>query len=354
MQAAEVSTEGSARSSDQVDVDLILEKLLEEAALLVDFEEGAIFLGEQDGPEVTRGGGIEPAVLERLQQEGGTQRVDTGEGVDREWLTVPLVTEEARLGVMYLAANGSASFDSAEKMQRLEALATRAALRLENVHLAAEVEETQEQLVQRTRQLIFSQEQERKRLARALHDGPGQTLTALLLGLGLMEDDPTAVSEYIGEMSELLEEAVDQLQGIVQDLKPPVLEGKTLTEVIRRLCRDFAKEKALSISCRGDELSPVSEEVALLVYRFVREALRNVTRHAEANEVQVTMARDDKQIEVQVADDGRGFDWEILARDEERYSGLQELRYRLALVGGSLTIDARPGEGVVLTATLLL
>lgn len=355
-QDAEVTVQAAKNArSRSAKVDRILERLLERAARLVDFDAGAVYLANEEGPQATRGGGLKPCIVEQVHRQR-RPRLVTDENCGAEgqgWLAVPLLAGEEWLGIICLEASGTPPFTN-QDLHLIGTLAAQTAVLLQNALLSAEVRHNRQNINRLVRQLVAAQEEERRRLAQELHDGPNQLLAALYLGLGLIEDDNAPEPEFLSEMGELALETVEQLQHIVQNLHPPALEQSTLTAAIKQLCSNFAQQHQLSVVCEGDELSPLSEDAALSLYRFVQEALTNVSYHAEAQEVRVKLSRNGNHLQVQVQDDGRGFDGDVLASNPTEYSGLHVIRHRLQLVGGNLAVDASPGEGVVVTATLQL
>jgi signal transduction histidine kinase len=219
-----------------------------------------------------------------------------------------------------------------------------------------------EQLRWLAHQVIAAQEEERKRLARELHDEAGQSLTALKFSLTLLHNDlpersdngasdPT-YHERLQTAVHMVDAAMQQLRLLSHGLHPPMLTHFGLNLALQELCREFAGHTNLSINYRGDELPALPEIVSISFYRFLQEALTNVAKHAEANEVQVTLKFDGERLTLAVQDNGKGFDQraaETSGRPEG--IGLLGMHERFTRLGGEFTIHSVPGKGTRLLAT---
>jgi len=216
-------------------------------------------------------------------------------------------------------------------------------------------DEDRTRLLQRTNTAI---EAERNRIARDLHDGPIQGVSAASLSLEavklMMESGDTARSletlRYICD--ELGEEAV-ALRRIMSDLRPPLLEQRGLIPAVRELCEKWQRETEVPVEVIADARGPVPSDVETLAYRVVQEALSNVKKHAAANQVTVRIEGGPGSLRVEVRDNGSGFDPEA-AREFLRAGkvGLASMRERAELAGGTLTLKSAPGDGTSVVATL--
>jgi len=203
------------------------------------------------------------------------------------------------------------------------------------------------------------QEEERRRLARELHDGVGQTLTALALELErtrqkLAREGAPELAGRVGEGIELARQALDEIRELSRLLRPPVLDDLGLPAALSWLARSLGERTGLEVALAVDgidgELDP---DLATLVFRLVQEALTNVLRHSGAASAEVAVRRTPRALELRVADAGRGFDAAAaLADGEAAGSGLRGMRDRLELFGGRLTIASSPGRGTAVAATV--
>jgi signal transduction histidine kinase len=216
-------------------------------------------------------------------------------------------------------------------------------------------DEDRTRLLKRTNAAI---EAERNRIARDLHDGPIQGISATSLSLEavklMMESAQSneALDTLKKVSMELGEEAMN-LRRIMSDLRPPVLEERGLIPAVREMCDRWEGELGIPVSIRADPTSDVPSDIETLAYRVVQEALSNVAKHAEATEVSVRIEAGAGTLQVEVRDDGRGFDTEN-AREFLRVGkvGLASMRERAELAGGTLTIRSGTGSGTVVMAVL--
>jgi PAS domain S-box-containing protein len=204
------------------------------------------------------------------------------------------------------------------------------------------------------RRLNSALEQEVRRIAHALHDDAGQFLAALHVALeesahGL----PPAATDRFQEARQLLDQMEEQLRRLARELRPPVLDDLGLIPALEFLARSMSKRTGLSIGVdgvRGDRLSPVIETA---LYRIVQESLTNVSKHASARRVAITVEREARRVRCSISDDGIGFDvTAVRARRDERGLGLIGIQERLDALGGSLVILSAPTCGTQLLVTI--
>lgn len=206
------------------------------------------------------------------------------------------------------------------------------------------------------------QEEERRRLARELHDGIGQSLTALANQLQRIRDDARAM-ENLG-LEHRLGDALDITRGALHDtrelsrlLRPTLLDDLGLEAALKWLTRTLGERTGLVIevhSSLGEQRLP--PDIETLVYRITQEALTNVIRHSGAKEVQILLTRADALLRLRVDDDGRGFDPSDLNSPEKGSisAGLRGMRDRAELFGGNIVLSSAPGEGTSVQLNLPL
>lgn len=188
------------------------------------------------------------------------------------------------------------------------------------------------QLEQLTRLLLHAQEDERRRIARELHDEAGQVLTAVKIQLDL---------EGRKEAGEMVGRALAQVRNISQLLRPTELDDLGLVPALRGLVEDFSERTRLPVAFDVREpLGLVSDPAGVVIYRVVQEALTNVARHAEAKRVFVLLVRGPQGVELSVEDDGRG-----VPSDPVPHLGLLGIRERVTALGGTLAIRSQPERG---------
>jgi signal transduction histidine kinase len=203
--------------------------------------------------------------------------------------------------------------------------------------------------------VVEAREEERRRIARELHDELGQRLTALKMDLSILagSTDPQAVDERIRGMLATLDDTVASVRRISADLRPMMLDDLGLNAAIEWLARDATQRMGVAVTLQlGDADPPVDERVATAVYRMVQEALTNVARHAQATGVQVTLRAGAGELVLTVQDNGIGFSADALER--EGSFGLMGLRERALMLGGRMEVGNVPGSGGRVTITLPL
>lgn len=196
--------------------------------------------------------------------------------------------------------------------------------------------------------VLRAQEDERRRVARDLHDEVNQALTAVLLRLeALAQDVPPDERERVAELKQLTGQAMDELLRLARQLRPSALDDHGLAPAIEAQVRSFGERTGVeaSLDIDGDP-GELDEETQTVVYRIVQEALANAARHASAGRVEVHLASSAGKAELRVRDDGRGFD--PLASPNGGL-GLGGMAERARLVGGALDLRSARGAGTELT-----
>ncbi len=204
--------------------------------------------------------------------------------------------------------------------------------------------------------VLRAQEEERRRLARDLHDEVNQALTAILLRLeALSQDAPPQQAAEVAELKRLAAEAMEELQGLARQLRPTALDDHGLVPAVEAQLRRFAAHTGVETRLRvtGD-LSRLDDDAQTAVYRIAQEALANVGRHAAATCVELELASSGAGTELCVRDDGNGFD---AARPSSGNGGgaglgLKGMAERARLVGGELDVRSAPEGGTTVTLRL--
>lgn len=206
--------------------------------------------------------------------------------------------------------------------------------------------------------MLAAQDEERRRIARELHDETGQSLTSIVVGLQEIQDvrsiaDAQRLSD---RLQGIAEGAIDEIGRLARGLHPYLLEDLGLDEALERHVGKCATLSGLDIDLgivrpRDDYQPPM--ELATAIYRVVQEALNNVVKHAEARSVSVVLTWTDRHARVVVEDDGRGFDPETATRSATGVGlGLHGIRERVELLGGRLAVESTPGVGTTLAVQI--
>jgi signal transduction histidine kinase len=212
------------------------------------------------------------------------------------------------------------------------------------------------------RAVVEAQEAERAALARDLHDGLGESLAsahlAIQRALARRDDGSTEAAHDLQEADALLARAMEHVRRLAMDLRPPLLDDLGLAAALRSYARRTARASEVEVetSIQGLDDAALPPAVATAAFRVVQEALRNAVRHAGAGRVRVEVAARGGALEIEVSDDGRGFDVSAeRARAPARDRlGLASMEERCALAGGALSIDSRPGSGTTVRGRLPL
>lgn len=203
-------------------------------------------------------------------------------------------------------------------------------------------------LRQLARQVVESQELERSRISRELHDGISQLLVSvkLLLESASMRlpGSPAAASTTLGVAIDRLNGTLGEVRRISQALRPAMLDDLGLTAAIDQLAREFGSHAGLPVEMTVEGDAPVLDDnIKTMLYRIAQEALTNIERHAQASRVSILLIFKSDGIHLSIADDGRGFDVSDVHHDPRHGIGLRNMRERLDAVGGVLGIQSWPG-----------
>jgi two-component system sensor histidine kinase UhpB len=200
-----------------------------------------------------------------------------------------------------------------------------------------------------------AQEEERRRLARDLHDEVNQALTAILLRLeALSQDSPPDRVDELAELKRLVNQAMGELLNLARQLRPAALDDHGLMPAIETQLKRFSARTGIEVRVSTDgEPATLPEDVQTAVYRILQEALANVGRHAGATAVAVEMEVGDERLELRIRDDGAGFDPASVVRDPGEGPGaglgLSGMAERARLAGGELDVRSAPGGGTTVT-----
>jgi two-component system sensor histidine kinase UhpB len=205
---------------------------------------------------------------------------------------------------------------------------------------------------------ISAQEEERRRVARELHDETGQALSAILVGLRSLEESPTiaAARTIARRLRDLAAVTVRDVGRIARGLRPSVLDDLGLLPALRRYAEELGDARQLTVRITDDGCNRLPPEIETTLYRIIQEALTNVARHAHAGGAEVGIARHDGRVRAVIRDDGIGFDvGTALAPTARRQAlGLMGIEERAALVGGRVEITSSTGAGTSITVDLPL
>lgn len=298
-------------------------------------------IGQQDMDAIRA---LATTLLERnaLQAERSTNRIHRSLSLSRAGIAI-----SAALGllVLFLYLRNVRALQSAY-------LREQQVLERERDRLEQLVRERTATLSELAHHLQQVREDERAHLARELHDELGALLTAAKLDVARLKsridlDNPDNV-ERLQHLNESLNSGIALKRRIIEDLRPSSLSNLGLTTTLEILTGEFARRSGIQVQTR---LAPVSlsESAQLTTYRLVQEALTNIHKHADADQVEVSVSDQGGQVSIQVRDNGQGFD---VSQPASTSHGLLGMRHRVEAAGGRLVVNSTPGEGTVVSATL--
>jgi signal transduction histidine kinase len=265
----------------------------------------------------------------------------------RSEMCVPLKLDGQVIGVWDVKSVQPDAYAPGDEA-RLTALAEIAAVAIHNARVFADLSRKGDELSRLSARVLDLQEEERRRLARELHDEIGQALTAVKIDLqGLLQEvgEPAARLE---ESVALVERALQQVRSMSLDLRPSLLDDLGLVVALRSHLEQVAERSGLEATFYVEPSDlRLSPELETVCFRIAQEALRNVVRHAQADHVQVAVSQAPTGVQMLVRDDGVGFDVAAaLARAAAGSSlGLLSMQERATLAAGRLEIVSAPGQG---------
>lgn len=204
--------------------------------------------------------------------------------------------------------------------------------------------------------LVEAREEERRRIARELHDELGQRLTALKLELAAQQQGrgTEAPTERLQAMMDMVDDTVAAVRRIAMDLRPPMLDDLGLHAAIEWLTRDFERRSGIQVTLRlVDSPEPIQQNIATAVYRIVQEALTNMARHARASQAVISMETRGRRLQLVVEDDGQGFPKDPSTAPRGSF-GLIGMRERVHMLGGQITLKNAASGGARLVVRLPL
>jgi signal transduction histidine kinase len=274
---------------------------------------------------------------EHLQEEGLVFRA-----------CVPLKSKDRVLGVMSLAgvASSNVQMFAEDSLDTLTAIGRQVGVAIENASLYEELRQKEMLRRQLMARGIALQEEERKRIARELHDQTSQRLTSIIMTLSVLGEAKSLseVRAHARELRDTAAQTLEEVHNLALDLRPRLLDDLGLLAALRHYLKEFQNRSRIPVDLQvvglGDRRLPPQVETAL--YRIAQEALTNVARHAQAHSVGVLLENRGTSVVLIVEDDGRGFDvLQVMGSHvHEKNLGLYGMRERASLLDGTLTIES--------------
>jgi signal transduction histidine kinase len=369
LRRAETSVDIARTVGGETDVARVLDLIVKRARALVEARALLVLLRREDHLYVAASAGeitedlrdlevppddavfdaaMEHRVAQRLERTSPPSKARLRERLGAEAaLVVPLLFRGRAVGVLVALDReaGEVEFDQ-EDLRLLQSFATSAATA---VATAQTVESD------RLRQQVEVAESERQRWARELHDDTLQGLAAIRISLATAlqskgERREALIESAAEEAMAQLEGQINELNRLINDLRPAALERLGLAGALQALAEETGARGGLEVEARIEIEDGTGGDEERLVYRLVQEALTNVAKHAAASRVEVVVRQEDCKIEIAVRDDGEGFDPDASTPGR----GLIGMRERIELLGGTIAVTSKPGEGTEIAAAVPL
>ncbi|HOJ77799.1 MAG TPA: sensor histidine kinase [Bacillota bacterium] len=209
--------------------------------------------------------------------------------------------------------------------------------------------------------IILAQEEERKRVAREIHDGPAQTMANVVLRAELCEKLLTTnrdeVTTELRDLKKVVKESLQEIRRIIFNLRPMTLDDLGLIPTVRRYIEELKVRENFNVQLEihGEE-QRLKNTYEVALFRLIQESLNNARKHAKANKIKVNINTTETDISVSISDDGKGFDLEKVMNEAvgKESFGLLSMKERIELLNGSLNIDSTIGVGTTITVCIPL
>jgi len=277
----------------------------------------------------------------------------TARGGERFVAALPIYRDTTVTHVLVLTGDVRDPFSALDE-EFLRALGRQVGSALQQAELTTQLEERTGELARLSTRLVAQHEDERKRLARELHDETGQLFSAMRMELGALQQ-VSGAGDVAARMDALVTAGLTSLRRVTAALRPSLLDDLGLVSAVRSLVAQVAREGPVEASLEAPEsLGVVPREHELALFRAAQEGITNVLRHAAAGRLQVTIRRDDETVQLVVDDDGIGPPSRAHLVEQERggHVGLVGMRERLVALGGGVVLERSPLGGTRLAVTL--
>jgi signal transduction histidine kinase len=269
-------------------------------------------------------------------------------------VAVPMITKGQGIGVLEVLNKESGERFDENDRDILYALAGQAAIAIMNARLYQEIHEEKDRI-------IALEEDVRKELARDFHDGPAQTLAAMIMGIELLEALPEQIPESaakgLAELRTMATKTLHQVRNMIFELRPVILKTQGLEPALRSYVERLREAEDVNIHLKVEGLEErLPARLEEICFSIIQEAINNVKRHANEENVWLTAIRRGDEFQVVVKDDGEGFDLAEVERsyDKRGKLGLLNMQERAEMIEGRLSIESALGKGTTITLNVPL
>ncbi len=371
--------------SQSLNLEEVLAKAIQKVLEVTRASSGCVFLRKPDGDRLERMSYLGSAEVFRCQGAGSAtarcachqvlrsgrtllvndvsqcpmlgEETEKIEGVNC-FVTIPLKSQNRTLGVMNIAGPDEIYFTEHD-FQIVDSIGRYIGLAIENSILYEEAKQKEKLRGELLSSVINAQEEERKRIARELHDEYGQMLTGLMMSIETLEGTaPAGQTRFIERLKnakELIARALKDMRRLTVDLRPSALDDLGLVAAIRSYAQANLEDAGIKVQFESKGLSGrLAPTVEIALFRIVQEALHNIAKHAEAHHIRIHLEAEAAKVTAVVEDDGKGFDVDAIlkSRKSGRSFGLLGIQERAALLGGHVTIESKPGQGTRLVVEI--
>jgi len=321
-------------------------------------EQMRLALGEGIAGGVAQSG--KAILLEDISTDPRTAHPDlvSDEGL-RAFISVPLRTQDKVLGVINVASHLPHHFTTSD-MHLLHSVGDQLGMAIEHTSLYERLRRARERYRRLAQQTLVAEEDVRRKLAGELHDDTSQALSGLSLQLQALVDRAEMSGdrddELITRLKHVQTQAVEvhkEIGRLIRDLRPSLLDTLGLVPAIRQYAENNLGSLGISVvvDVQGDD-KRLTPEVEAGLFRWTQGAIGNIAQHSHADNASITLAYQGEELFLRVDDDGQGFDVSLITDIEEsgRGRGVFSMKERIKLLGGTCSIESKPGQGTTVSA----
>lgn len=379
---AEALVSIASRLNSDLDLDHVLEAVCQEAARALQVGSACVGLRDESGQilRIASQCGWQRCVTEPMQESwraalserlergepvfisdvpllGGPQDGSNGEVASRAVLGAPMIHEDRFIGVIWVCMPGDTAAFAEDDAKFLRGISDLAARAVENARLYRSLGIAERRRAELVRGLISAQEDERRRIARDLHDDTSQSLSALIMGLDALrlalEAGEQKADGHVRNLRSVAETILENTRRLISDLRPSLLDDLGLLPAIAWYAEQRLGPLGVEVEfqCNSNEVR-LPPAIELTLFRIAQEAITNTARHSGATSVKIGLDLLEADAILSVSDNGQGFRLSSRSNQTigEKGVGLLGVQERVSTLGGEVQINTAPGYGTVLSA----